>query len=365
MEITAKITGVKYDIKLNKSLDVISYSNFDINTCPTSCIVNNGKSTFAISKWVSPKRTRSYPYERVYNTLPIAKKIAVVPVIKDEGIDGDRDFIQWDTVSMMSLLDVYVILVYYDSASKHGKYRNKLIRQRYNNSVVLDKIRELSTYYSSALHWNLREMTDNLSITIDRSMMAYNAISDRLNVQMHDPKGVDRFKQIIDCSIDDFMRYSRDKAQNAQTREFLTDQPNERLQSDTKSKVTITNYLGGQYYLTVDETNLINGTVELIEGKHSQKSKLPGLSDIKDGLTKMILYSNLQNVTFDGEPVLSKPVLSLSSDVLMGYIDSTANDEEIEKYVSSNTLSSRQRHIVNTLFEEANENSFSVRLRGQ
>jgi len=29
---------------------------------------------FGVSKWVSPKRTRSYPYERVYNTLSLGTK---------------------------------------------------------------------------------------------------------------------------------------------------------------------------------------------------------------------------------------------------------------------------------------------------
>lgn len=59
---------------MNKSfladeLQKIEIKKFDINKVPTACIINDGKHSFAISKWVSPKRTRSYPYERVYNTL--------------------------------------------------------------------------------------------------------------------------------------------------------------------------------------------------------------------------------------------------------------------------------------------------------
>ena len=42
---------------------------------PSSCLLTSNKHTFAISKWVSPKRTRSYPFERVFNTLHISKKI--------------------------------------------------------------------------------------------------------------------------------------------------------------------------------------------------------------------------------------------------------------------------------------------------
>ena len=66
---------------------------------------------FAVSWWVSPKRTRSYPYARVYDTLGFSgKKATIIPIIKDEGKDGDRDFLQWDTISLMSLLGVYVIV---------------------------------------------------------------------------------------------------------------------------------------------------------------------------------------------------------------------------------------------------------------
>lgn len=69
MNITGKITGIKYKLFLTDELQKIEAAKFDINKVPTACIINDGKHTFAISRWVSPKRTRSYPYERVYNTL--------------------------------------------------------------------------------------------------------------------------------------------------------------------------------------------------------------------------------------------------------------------------------------------------------
>ena len=69
MQINATITGIKYQVFLTSDLEKISLENFDINTCPTSCIIEDKKGNFAISKWVSPKRTRSYPYERVLNSV--------------------------------------------------------------------------------------------------------------------------------------------------------------------------------------------------------------------------------------------------------------------------------------------------------
>ena len=78
----------------------IALDDLDINNAPASCMVRDGDFVFGLSKWVSPKRTRSYPYARVYNTLRCPKRITVIPIVKDEGKNGDRDFIQWDTVSL-------------------------------------------------------------------------------------------------------------------------------------------------------------------------------------------------------------------------------------------------------------------------
>jgi hypothetical protein len=68
------------------------------------------------------------------------------------------------------------------------------------------------------------------------------------------------------------------------------------LATVSKAKITITNYLGGQYFLTVDEILLTEDKVILIEGKHSKNAVLPSKGDIKDGLLKMILYCNLKKL---------------------------------------------------------------------
>ena len=90
MDIYAEINGIKYNIKNASDLKEINFDNFDINTIPSYCLIDNKGTNFAISKWVSPKRTRSYPFERVYNTLSVSKKVTVIPIIKDEGLKGDR-----------------------------------------------------------------------------------------------------------------------------------------------------------------------------------------------------------------------------------------------------------------------------------
>ena len=211
MQINATITGLQYKVLLANELETIKSKDFDINTCPTSCIYSDKKLNFAISKWVSPKRTRSYPYERVYNTLANGKKITVIPVVKDEGFDGDRDFIQWDTISLMSLLDVYVILAYYEKADKSERYDNKVTNQQFENQYVIDKINDISAYHSSALHWNLQELNDNFSDIIAKVKTNYAKINKKTKVKMHSEKGIDDFQETISKSAKEFMEFSRQK----------------------------------------------------------------------------------------------------------------------------------------------------------
>ena len=85
MNITAQITGIKYKPIFNSNLRQFDFYKFDINSLPASCIVKFDDFVFGLSKWVSPKRTRSYPYARVYDTLGTSKRITVIPIIKDEG----------------------------------------------------------------------------------------------------------------------------------------------------------------------------------------------------------------------------------------------------------------------------------------
>ncbi|HET55196.1 MAG TPA: hypothetical protein ENN33_08255 [Ignavibacteria bacterium] len=92
MDIYAEIKGIKYSPYNTPKLKEQQFDLFDINNCPANCIVSDDNFTFSISKWVSPKRTRSYPFERVYNTLGFTKRITIIPIIKDEGKKGDRDF---------------------------------------------------------------------------------------------------------------------------------------------------------------------------------------------------------------------------------------------------------------------------------
>ena len=360
MEIIGKITGIKYQVLFTEELKNIKIKDFDINEMPSSCLLSSNKHTFAVSKWVSPKRTRSYPFERVYNTLQISKKITVIPIVKDEGEKGDRDFIQWDTVSLMSLLDVFVIFAYYEKAERADK---KITNQQFNNKYIISKIKEIEQYHSSALHWNLHELNTNLHNIIDKVKDSYSKIEKLTGVKLHNPNGLDNFKEKIGKDVSLFMAFSRGKAEKAQSREFVTIQPKESLSTLTKAKITITNYLGGQYFFTVDEILLSKNKLSLIEGKHSTNALLPSKGDIKDGLLKMILYSNLTEVIANGKKIKSEAVLSLTSTKLKGSITSLNTKKEISTFFEDNNFSTLQISLVETIFAEAKQNKFIIKIQ--
>lgn len=360
MNIIGKITGIKYKVVLSENLKKIDIKSFDINEAPSACVITDKKHSFAISKWVSPKRTRSYPFERVFNTLHISKKITVIPIVKDEGAKGDRDFIQWDTVSLMSLLDVFVIFAYYTKAEKADQ---KITNQQFDNKYVLSKIKEIEQYHSSALHWNLNELNTNLHHIIDKVKSSYTKIEKSTGVKLHGSKGLESFQNKIGKDVSLFMAFSRGKAEKAQSREFVTFQPKESLSTLSKAKVTITNYLGGQYFLTVDEILITKDKISLIEGKHSKNAILPSKGDIKDGLLKMILYCNLSEVTANGIKIKSEAVLCLTSSKLKGSISSNSIKSELTKFFKINNFSDTQILLVETAIKEAKQNKFIIKIQ--
>jgi len=274
----------------------------------------DGKNRVAISWWVSAKRTRSYPYARVYNTLNYAgKRITIIPIFKDEGYDGDRDFIQFDTIALMSLLNVHVIVAYYINAEKNKSYDNKITAQRFDIQYIEKKIKLIiSNQQSDALHWNMKEVEQIFEIG-RTAIQSYIKIGEKLNIRMHDFRRAESRIENIYRERKLFITRSRRNARQAQIRESLTTQPKEMVDG-SKGKITIENYLGGQYFFTVDETIIRKDRIFLIEAKHCKNmNKLPSIDDIKDGLLKMILYTNLEHITCNGNNMTAIPCLKLTN----------------------------------------------------
>lgn len=344
MNIIAEITGIKYKPLLCKEM-----KTFDITTIENaisknaSFLLKIDKNLIAVSWWVSPKRTRSYPYARVYNTLSFpGKKVTIIPIMKDEGRRGDRDFLQWDTISLMSLLGIYVIISYYQDASRSLRYRHKITKQKFNFLQIRDKIKKLLIYWSDSLHWNLSEI-DEVGIIAERALDSYTEISKKLDVDMHSfDSALRRINKLVK-GRETFMNLSRMLAKEAQKREYVTRQPKEKLNGE-KATLTIKNYLGGYYYFTADEVQIHNNTLFIIEGKHTKTNKLPSLEDIKDGLLKMILFTNLKDVKIQDKKYKSVAVLKLTTG---------------PKFKISE-LKNKQKQILNLLKEEAKTNNFKI-----
>mgnify|MGYP002381962499 CR=1 FL=1 len=352
-EITGEITDVHYKSLLGNTLKKISLEGFDVNKSPPSFLLGDS----AVSRWVSPKRTRSYPYERIYNTLTAPRKVTIIPIIKDEGKSGERDFLQFDTFSLMNLLDVYVILGYYVDAERDAK--EELTNQQFDNAFIVHKLNELNNFKGTATEWNLKEL-NQISQIAEKAKTSYAEIATRTNVTLHDEKGIDNFVEKISKNLDEFRALSRQKSQKAQGREFATIQPKEALSSDTKARVTIRDKDGGLYYFTCDETKLTDKTLTLMEAKHTVRAKMPSASDIKDGLLKMMLYTNLKNVKVGGENFALKVALKLTSNKLEGSISSNADGQKVDEFLQANNFSKTQTGFVKKLFQEARENNFEI-----
>lgn len=346
MNLSAKITGIKYKPFLCVKLKTYAFKDLEVALSKSSVFILDvdKENKVAVSWWVSAKRTRSYPYARVYDTLSFSgKKITIIPIVKDEGKQGDRDFLQWDTISLMSLLGIYVIIGYYTEAERSARYRHKITKQRFDVKYIKQKMKKILSYQSDALHWNLSQVAKAGGIG-KKALKSYDRISKRTKIEMHSRASAEkRIKQLLKGKKE-FMTLSRQLAEKAQRRESLTIQPKEYL-SGVKGAITIQNHLGGFYYFTSDEIEIRGKDVYLIEGKHS-RGTLPSIGDIKDGLIKMILFANLRDVKIDSKNYNPKPVLKLT----------------IENHFNPKQLNVTQKKDLKLLKKEAHANGFEIRI---
>ncbi len=358
-EISGNVEKVNYKQFLADNLKESKFENFDINKSQGAFLLNNGKETIAVSRWISPKRTRSYPYERVYDTLTqTGKKVTIIPVVKDEGAGGERDFLQWDTISLLSLLDVHVILAYYDSAEKNTKRGDQITAQKLDNNYINARLNEIFAFKGTSREWNERE-TKQLKTIFEKAKLSYQKIAKETQTYLHDTDAIDELIKYAETP-EKFLEFSRSKSRQAQSREFVTEQPKEALSTDTKAKVTINNALFGKYFFTCDETKLDGKYIYLIEAKHSVRAKMPSKNDIKDGFVKMMLYTAMTNVKVGAKPYNLKVQIRLTSNQMKGSTNSDEKDEIINKFINENAFTIAETEFIKKLFTEARNNRFTV-----
>ncbi len=350
IEITAEIRNIRYHPTLCRPLPEYELSELDaaLSRHASFFVTIDSTNKIAISRWVSPKRTRTYPYGRVYDTLQYSgKKVTVIPIFKDEGFYGDRDFLQWDTVSLMNLLGVYTIIGYYDRAQPNFRHpeKPKITKQRFNIEHIYDNLRQLLRYQSDALHWNLDQL-NQVGHLGELALAANLALSQKYHIPMHSYTTALQKIETLKKDADTFKQESRKIAASAASRETNVINPHEKI-AGTKGRITITNYLGGEYHLTVDEVWFIdNDTLLLVEAKHTTDPHqlITSANDIKDALVKMILFTNLENIRIMNRMYQHRAIMKL-----------TASNQ-----FSPDLLAPSKRRLYQALQEEARINGFQI-----
>lgn len=334
------IKDIQYRAYLIGDLESYKSEGFDINIVRPSGKVIFPNGEFGYSKWVSPKRTRSYPFERLYNIFNSPARLTVIPVLKDEGSDGDLDRIQYSTISWMNLLNIYIVLAYYDQAEKSNRplqtHKDKITNQALNVISVNKQIENIVQYKQSALHWNRSLMEDNFVDIYKTALNSYEKISKVTGVKVHDRKVQERYLTTIVRDFEAFKDVSLRGSKSASIRETQTSHELEYLSDGMKASFEITNYLGGIYYLTADEVIPTEDGYVIQESKNSKNCFLPGLQDIKDGLFKLILYSNLDTLHLDSKAVNFKSCLKLTSNQVSGELRMPCDEDLILYFLSKN-----------------------------
>ena len=347
------------------ALNVYDIAQFDVNQAQAYGLINLGVpgNNLAFSKWVSPKRTRSYPFARIYNTCHLnTKKVTIIPIIKDEGAGTqNNDRINFITFSWMNLLNIYIILAWYEDAKIKPGTTDRITDQILNAEGVREKLLEVSRYQMTALHWNTTHFEKDFESTYLNAVAGYKKISQVKNVAVHSPKNhlqtLEKFKVDGRFSLTCFKETTLPRSSEAAHRESVTTHILESLEENAKGVFCISNYLGGQYYLTADEVYWDNDQLIIQESKNSSKGKLPSEDDIKDGLFKLILFANMEEVAVDERTNIQFITrLKLTGDLIGSLFLPCATGDIFNFCAENRLLQTHQKRLI-LLNQETSENN--------
>ena len=347
------------------ALNVYDIAQFDVNQAQAYGLINLGVpgNNLAFSKWVSPKRTRSYPFARIYNTYHLnTKKVTIIPIIKDEGAGTqNNDRINFITFSWMNLLNIYIILAWYEDAKIKPGTTDRITDQILNAEGVREKLLEVSRYQMTALHWNTTHFEKDFESTYLNAVAGYKKISQVKNVAVHSPKNhlqtLEKFKVDGRFSLTCFKETTLPRSSEAAHRESVTTHILESLEENAKGVFCISNYLGGQYYLTADEVYWDNDQLIIQESKNSSKGKLPSEDDIKDGLFKLILFANMEEVAVDERTNIQFITrLKLTGDLIGSLFLPCATGDIFNFCAENRLLQTHQKRLI-LLNQETSENN--------
>jgi hypothetical protein len=154
------------------------------------------------------------------------------------------------------------------------------------------------------------------------------------------------------------------RSKGAAQRETVVQHLLEFLQDGDKAYISLTNYLGGEYHLTVDEVFAEGTKLVIQESKNTTRAKFPGPNDIKDGLLKLILYSNIDELYADGTQVDFTTQLKLTGNIA-GTLHLPATAEAVMDFNRLNQFTRSRCAIMERLNEEAHQNrNLSILITG-
>lgn len=371
MQLVGQIRNLTYRPCVHKKpLPVYELATFDVNSAQGVGILQAEKTIMlGFSKWVTPKRTRSYPFARLYSTYHLPKRVTIIPIIKDEGMGGDNDRINFITLSWMNLSNIFIVLSEYDSARRHSSKLDKITQQKLNRDWVNACLYEVLNYQQTALHWNMMHFQRDFVQVYERAIEAYERLSHDLKVSLH---ASERQREVLNSfleqgqfSLEKFRQASLPASHSAAQRERQTIHALEQLAQGEKVVFHLYNTLGGEYFLTADEFFLEDGIWVIQESKNSPNKSLPSLNDIQDGLFKLMLFVNLDELYLAGQRIAFRVRLKITGKFIGGLV-LPATETAIQDFVSLNHLTIVQRTLLYLLQQEVTANKgLSVILEGR
>lgn len=209
-----------------------------------------------------------------------------------------------------------------------------------------------------AHHWNRDHFVEDFVSVYEKALQFYEALARQLGVQIHSQKQLRAFLEAV-RSLDNpnklclqkYAEYSLSASERASLRETATEHSQERVQSGSaKGFFEIHNYLGCVYYLKVDEVLFeSDDRIVIQESKNSTRHSLPSLSDIKDGLFKLLLYSQLEELRWNSQPLEFSACLRITGK-FRGTLFLPADTQAIDRFAEN--LSKRDVQKLCWLSEE-------------
>ena len=346
-------------------LKTFPLSEFDINRAKASGLIKTDTTEVAYAKWVSPKRTQISSLARTYNSYSasktVSKTLAIVPVLKEDGRDGDLDKLHYSTVSSFNLLNTYLVLGYHNHADKNSTPsavdRDKLTNHRFETESVRSQIQAIINYPKNAFHWNKQLLETQFGEILRQALDAYWKISDRTGVKIHPYTGMDQYQLSVLADLEAFKKNSLTKIQ--EDTELSPGVALLKYQvSGSRATFAIETDRGGRYPLMPESLFWLTDRYVIQESRNSPKKPFLDLSEIQEALLKLIPYASLHSLQLNGEAVQFSVRLKLTGFRIVSQVMLPTAPETLKTFFTHNTgiLNEADHRVIHLLNQEAEQN---------